>query len=170
MKLIKPDKKYEKSWKKAVVEFKNDSKTIKLWEVLGSPDNLEEIIHKAKLHSRGKELPDGWVPYDIFWLVDGEEIIGITSVRHELNDFLKKFGGHIGYEIVPSKRELGHGNRILRLSLEKLKSIGVNKVLVTSFDKNIASWKIIEKKGGKLENKIQGENEKDITRRYWVEF
>lgn len=170
MKLVKPTKKYGVGWKRAVEELKNDSESIKLWEVLGDPDDLDLIIKTARLHSQGKNLPSGWVPYDIYWLVEGEEVIGIVSIRHKLNDDLELRGGNIGYEIVPSKRGKGHGNKILELSLRKVKELGFKKVLATSFENNIASWKIIEKNGGKLENKIKAEGENDVTRRYWIDL
>ena len=100
LRLVKPTKKYEKSWREAVEEFRKDSKTIKLWEVLGNPDDLDGIIRNARLHSQDKNLPKGWVPYDLLWLVDGDEIVGIASIRHKLNSFLLKVGGHIGYDLL----------------------------------------------------------------------
>ena len=170
MRLIKPTKKYGVSWRGAAAEFINDHKSIKLWEVLGDPDDLDLIIKTARLHSQGKNLPVDWVPYDIYWLVDGGEFIGIASVRHKLNADLELRGGHIGYEIVASKRGKGYGNKILELSLQKAKELGLAKVLVTSFENNIASWKVIEKNGGKLENKIKAGGENDLTRRYWIDL
>jgi predicted acetyltransferase len=136
MKLVKPTKKYGAGWKRAVEELKNDSESIKLWEVLGDPDDLDLIIKTARLHSQGKNLPTGWVPYDIYWLVEGEGVVGFVSIRHKLNDDLELRGGNIGYEIVPSKRGKGHGNKILELSLRKVKELGFKKVLATSLENN----------------------------------
>jgi len=168
MELVRPVKIYEASWKKAVAEFRKDSKSIKLWEVLGDPDDLDKCISAAENHSQGKELPLEWVPYDLYWLVDGGEIVGVASVRHRLNDFLLREGGHTGYEIIPSKRGAGYGSKILELSLAKAKDLGLRRVLVSSFEDNIASRKIIEKNGGVLENKIK--TEEGITRRYWIDL
>jgi len=168
MRLVKPTKKYEKSWRAAVAELRKDAKTIKLWEVLGDPDDLDGMIHNDRLHSQGKNLPAGWVPYDLLWLINDGEIVGIASIRHRLSPFLLKSGGNIGYEIVPSKRGRGYANKILQLSLGKFKKMGIGKVLVTAFESNVASWKAIEKNGGKLENKIKIKNENGITRRYWI--
>ena len=170
LRLVKPTKKYEKSWREAVEEFRKDSKTIKLWEVLGNPDDLDGIIRNARLHSQDKNLPKGWVPYDLLWLVDGDEIVGIASIRHKLNPFLLEAGGHIGYEVKPSKRGCGYANKILQLSLKRFEKLGIEKILVTAFDNNVASWKAIEKNGGKLKNRVKVENEKDTTRRYWIKL
>lgn len=170
LRLVKPTKKYEKSWREAVAEFRKDTKSIKLWEVLGNPDDLDGIIRNARLHSQGRNLPAGWVPYDLLWMIDGDEIVGITSIRHELNSFLFKAGGHIGYEIKPSKRGCGYANKILQLSLKKFEKLGIGEILVTAFENNVASWKAIERNGGKLKNKVKIENEKDATRRYWIKL
>jgi len=166
MELVKPTKKYEGSWHRVLEEFRHDEKTIKLWAVLGNPDDLDKCIAAAENYSRGIGLPADWVPYDLCWLVDDGEIIGLASIRHKLNEFLKREGGHIGYEIVPSKRGKGYGNKILELSLGKARDLGLKKVLVACDDSNTASWKIMEKNGGKLNDKIK--TERRITRRYWI--
>lgn len=169
MELISPTEEYEASWHRAVGEFRNSGQaTIKLWEVLGDPNDLEGCVRAAQNHARGVGLPPDWVPYNIYWLVDGGEIVGIVSIRRKLNDFLLREGGHIGYEIVPSKRKLGHGNKLLELVLEKAKGLGLEKVLITSLEDNIASQKIIEKCGGKIENKIEASD--GLTRRYWIDL
>lgn len=168
MELIRPSKKYEKSWLQAIEEFRRDPKTIKLWEASGDINNIDDLARDAELRSKGEKLPPGWVPYDLYWAIDKNEFVGIVSIRHELNDYLKQFGGHIGAEVVPSKRRLGYGQKILELSLQKARELGLGKVLVTSFENNIASWKIIEKNGGKLEDKIKAAGESDVTRRYWI--
>lgn len=139
MELVRPTKKYEKSWREAVAEFRKDTKSIKLWEVLGNPDDLDGIIRNARLHSQGKNLPAGWVPYDLLWMIDGDEIVGIASIRHELNSFLFKAGGHIGYEVKPSKRGCGYANKILQLSLKRFEKLGIGEILVTAFENNVAS-------------------------------
>jgi len=168
MELVSPTKEYEASWRRIVEEFRHDDKTIKLWEVLGDPDDLDGCVLMAEKHAQGMELPADWVPYNIFWLVDGVEIVGIVSLRHKLNDFLAREGGHIGYEIVPSQRGKGYGNKILELSLRKAKEMGFTRILIASDDDNVASWKIMEKNGGKSAGKI--ETERRITRRYWIDL
>ncbi|WP_243158321.1 GNAT family N-acetyltransferase [Clostridium perfringens] len=33
------------------------------------------------------------------------KIVGIIDIRHFLNDYLEKFGGHIGYSVRKSERQ-----------------------------------------------------------------
>src|SRR3989344_8456793 len=87
------------------------------------------------------------------------QYIGRLSIRHKLNDHLLKIGGHIGYDIRPSKRSRGYGTAILRLGLPKAKELRIERALLTCNENNIASLKIIEKAGGVLESKVQNPGE-----------
>ena len=57
--------------------------------------------------------------------------------------------------IRPSKRNQGYGKKILQLALLKAKALGINKVLITCDETNIASKKIIEASDGVFENSIE---------------
>lgn len=85
--------------------------------------------------------------------VDGE-VIGRVSVRHELNDFLRREGGHIGYGVRPAHRRRGYATAILRRSLTLLAAEGVAEALVTCDDDNLASAVVIERCGGQLRDTI----------------
>jgi len=64
---------------------------------------------------------------------------------------------------------MGYGGKTLELGLLEAKKLGLDKVLLTCDDNNIASWKMIEKNGGVLEDKIDNIKDKNkIVRRYWI--
>jgi len=108
------------------------------------------------------------VPGTQFWIIDdNEEYCGRVSLRHCLNDTLRKFAGNIGYDIRPSKRRNHYATIALGLCLIKAKEIGLDKVLLTCDDDNVASIKTIEKNGGVLQDKIK-QDSGIITRRYWI--
>jgi predicted acetyltransferase len=48
----------------------------------------------------------------------GSTIVGRVSIKHSLNDFLERFGGQIGYVVVPEFRQRGNATRMLRLSVQ----------------------------------------------------
>lgn len=98
----------------------------------------------------------------------GNVIIGRLAIRHRLNDFLLKVGGHIGYGVLPPFRKNGYAKRMLSLSLPIAKELGIVKALVTCDDNNIGSIKTIEANGGKLENKVSVGTDKPLKRRYWI--
>jgi predicted acetyltransferase len=98
--------------------------------------------------------------------VADSEIVGRISIRHELNDFLFNFGGHIGYMVRPLHRRQGHATEMLRQALEIAGSLGLKKVLLTCNDDNAGSIAVIESQGGVLENVVD-ETGKALCR-YWI--
>ena len=119
----------------------------------------------ASLQS-GVNVPASWVPSTFLVAeVDGQ-IVGRVSIRHRLNEYLETRGGHIGYGVRPAFRGRGHATEILDRALKIVRELGVNRVLVTCDDANVASSKVIERAGGVLENIFQADDEK--IRRYWI--
>lgn len=108
-----------------------------------------------------------FVKHTTFWLINHcNKLVGITNIRHELNDHLKVAGGHIGFGIRPSYRGRGFGNIILKLALVEAKKLGITDVLVTCDQDNLGSIKVIENNRGKTK-------EEDIFEgtpiyRFWI--
>jgi predicted acetyltransferase len=98
----------------------------------------------------------------------GGQIVGRTSIRHELNEFLARFGGHIGYGVLDAHRRRGHATEILRQSLVIARARGVDRVLVTCDDDNVGSATVIERCGGVFESVVEGLDGIPI-RRYWID-
>ena len=115
-----------------------------------------------------KNLQNGLVASTMYWIVDNREIIGRVDVRHTLNEFLMKFGGHIGYYIKPSKRRMGYGKKSLKFALDKANKIGIKEALVICEENNIGSQNIIESCGGVLENIVVQEKDKPLKKRFWI--
>jgi predicted acetyltransferase len=99
--------------------------------------------------------------------VDGE-LVGRSSIRHELNDFLRHEGGHIGFAVRPAHRRRGYATEILRQSLLVARSAGIDRVLVTCEADNAGSAAVIERCGGELENVVVNSAGRPM-RRYWID-
>ena len=94
-------------------------------------------------------------------------LAGRVSVRHEFNDFLAAYGGHIGYCVRPRFRRRGLATEILGQALIIARAHGVDRVLVTCDEDNLASAKVIESHGGVLEDR-RLDPDGVLKRRYWI--
>lgn len=86
-------------------------------------------------------------------LRDGNEYVGFIQIRLKLShskEVPPAFASHIYYEIEPSKQGRGYGREILKLGLEEARMLGLPEVIITCFEDNLASRKIIEANGGVL--------------------
>jgi predicted acetyltransferase len=119
--------------------------------------------------SLGENLQPGRVRALYFVANVNGRIVGRTSIRLDLNDWLFKYGGHIGYAVRPADRRKGYANLILSQSLMILKTHGIDRALLTCDDLNLASQRTIEKNRGVLEDKVEREAGK-LTRRYWIDL
>ncbi len=165
--LTEPAERYQASYLEALQEFQAEGRHLEpsLEEI--AADFARFVQHLRELADRTKLKP-GWVPGSDFWLIDGSDYIGRLSLRHELNEQLLQMGGHIGYEIRPSRRRQGYGKLILKYGLEQAKAFGLERVLLTCDEDNLGSRKIIESQGGKLENIIEVERWPVPVCCYWI--
>ncbi len=140
-----------------------------------NPDTFQEwkdtIFTKYEELRRGENLPEGFVPESVFWLVNDTEFLGAGSIRHRLTEKLEKFGGHIGYGINPNHWRKGYGTYQLELLLEEAKKLEIPRVLLTCDTENAASWRVMEKNGAVLQDvtEILVNDKPRVTRRYWIE-
>ena len=118
---------------------------------------------------RGEHLQADMVPATFLFAFAGPRIVGRVSIRHALNPYLERFGGHIGYAVVPAYRRQGYATAILRQALQIARQkLGLTRVLVTCDDDNVGSIKTIEKNGGILESIVAGPEVDKPKRRYWI--
>lgn len=131
-------------------------------------DNYEDWLKKVMQESTGQNLAPDRVPASTYIMInkDNNKVVGIVNIRHQLNEYLLNYAGHIGYSIRPSERQKGLGTLQLKLALEISKSLGIQKVLITCDTENEGSAKVIENCQGQLENIVP--NGEFSTKRYWL--
>ena len=128
---------------------------------------FDEYVRQVERRSRGEDLLPRWVP-NTFLVADVDGVIvGRSSIRHELNEFLAYEGGHVGYGVLRAHRRRGYATEILRQSVERAHDLGIELVLVTCDDDNLGSATVIERCGGVFDGHIVGEAGTKM-RRYWI--
>ncbi len=159
----------EVAFRAAVAEFARVNPDWEFAFSFNDSTDFAEYVVRLRRARRGEGLPDGWVRNSFLIASVGDAIVGRVSLRHELNDFLREIGGHIGFGVVPSWRRRGCGTEMLRQTLPMAAALGIDRVLVTCDDDNAGSATIIERCGGRLEDKCP-RDDGGITRRYWIEL
>ena len=128
-----------------------------------TPQQFRHALSGADKMSRGLFLQPQFVAQTTYWLMLDEKPLGLGKLRHALNASLRERGGHIGYAIRPSERGRGYGRAILRLLVEEARYRGMEAVLLTCWEENEPSRRVIESNLGML-HEI-----KDGICKYWIQ-
>lgn len=168
--LIKPNRMY----KKQILDYKNEFLTnhdsMDGTSFLNEYANIDNWLKFLEINSEKSTVMDGLVLATEFLAVrvtDGY-LVGMVHIRHTLNDFLYRIGGHIGYSVRRSQWNKGYGKQILKQALVYCQELNLEKVLVTCINTNVASSKVIQFNGGILENEVFDETANRYVQRYWI--
>ena len=167
IKLIVPNEDYLGSYKEAYEEYLENKISTYSFTDTSSCD----VLDKFDRYRNERDLRPDRVGADYYWLADDERklFIGEVTIRHRLNDALRKCGGHIGYGVRYSEWNRGYGTMMLALALEKAKEMRISPVLITCSDDNLASARVIEKNGFVLWDRIPVETDgKEVLHRRYL--
>ena len=123
------------------------------WNGVSREDFEQEALPQMIAHSKGENLPEGYVPQTILFLWDDNEIVGQFHIRHYLCESLRVGAGHIGYFIKKEFRGRGYGKEGLRLTLQIAKTIVPEDEIYLRVNRdNSASLKVMLANGGYIEH------------------
>jgi predicted acetyltransferase len=167
--LIEPTPDLRDSWLESNAEWGGAHQDgTGLWEAddVSTAEGFAAWTKRLREASHDVTTPDR-VPATYWWIVDGPTYLGAITLRHELNQKLLDGGGHIGYGIRPSARGRGLATWALGQVLDRARDRGIDRVLITCDDDNVASARTIERNGGVLED-VRDTWVSRATRRYWI--
>ncbi|MBO5756770.1 MAG: GNAT family N-acetyltransferase [Clostridia bacterium] len=170
--LLRPTAEYAKQIMECKKEYLAAGSSMDGCGSMRRTDDPMEYIEKCALEENPETCPDSLVPATQFMLVRkaDNKVLGFLQVRHEFNDYLSKYGGHIGYSVRPSERRKGYAKAMLKMALPYCREIGLDRVLITCTDGNIGSEKTILANGGVYESTVHEPNEDEDLKRFWIEL
>ena len=168
--LVQPCRQYMESFQAAILEYMAFRVEDFAYPKLDRRRDVRAYFKNLENFRKGK-VAAHLVPSSAFWLVDGKNYLGSGDVRHRLNDKLRRLGGNIGYSIRPAAWRQGLGSLQLSLLLKEAKKLEIKKPIITCYDDNVASAKVIEKNGGVLIEFVKNDYKGSprLTRIYEVE-
>ena len=92
---------------------------------------------------------DELLPFYYYDICVGDTHIGKISIRIG-NNYHSYYNGHIGYEIDKVYRGNNYSYKACKLVFQVAKAHGMNELIITCDESNIASYKTIEKLGSEL--------------------
>jgi predicted acetyltransferase len=117
-----------------------------------SYEEYKNWLKREDDYSRGKNLPEGWVPCTTYFLYIDDAPVGYGRIRHYSNESLEKIKGvgNFGYGIAQKYRGSGYGNILFSELLKKCKDFGYTEIKLFPYKNNAATLKIMMKNGGKI--------------------
>jgi predicted acetyltransferase len=131
-----------------------------------SRENYKEHLRVWEEHRKG--IGTNGVFNNFCWIIDNNKIIGLCTfnINPEVDEKFRMYGGHISYSIHPKYRNQGYGTIACHLLIKKCLEFGIEEVMITCYDWNSPSKKVIENNFGILKDKIENKNE--INCRYLI--
>jgi predicted acetyltransferase len=167
--LVRPSPSLRESYQGLVHEFTSLGEELVPFTLSFPSDDFPSFLQKLEDCSKGIGIPVGFVAHSTFWLIrNGNQVVGVSNIRHKLTNALLREGGNIGYGIRPSERRKGYAKAILQMSMIRAADLGLSRVLVTCAKSNVASARTILHNGGILDSEEFLQDQGEVEQRYWI--
>lgn len=132
--LMKPSTTYFKQIWEYRSEFLAQGDALHGCSGLDKVKTVDEWLANLEKNSCEETVTEGLVPATTYLAIGKTDhrLVGMINIRHRLNDFLFKSGGHIGYSVRPTERRKGYATEMVRLALKECcEALALSRVLIT---------------------------------------
>ena len=164
--LVRPIEKYENSYRAYIAELGDEERYP--FPMDFDHRDFPSLLHRLSDFENGRNLPEGFVPSSTYWLVEHGELVGVSNLRHFLNEIIFNAGGHIGMGIRPQARGRGLGDLLLSLTIAEARKRGIAELHIHCHKHNEASARMIMANGGVLVSEISDGKSADLIQRYLI--
>ncbi len=164
--LVRPSAMYERSYADYIRELGDEERYP--FPLDYAHDDFPALLRRLDDLERGLNVPEGFVRSSTYWLVQGDELVGVSSLRHTLNERIRHMGGHIGLGIRPSRRGRGLGSLLLGMTIAEARQRGITPIHIHCHKHNAASARMIVSNGGVLESEVPEPGSEHVVQRYAV--
>lgn len=128
-------------------------------------ENFSAFLAKCQQNEVDTGNPDWATSTNFYYFLDGE-IVARIGCRWELKGELARVGGHIGYVTRTDYRGRGIMAELVTFALNEYAKRGIEEVLITAREDNVASRRTIEH----FESRLDGyaDDKGHCYARYWV--
>lgn len=172
MKLIEPTMEYDAQIQAYRNEFLKAEGSMDGCGSLRRFEKTQDWIDQVEALKNPDTVPENLVQSTQYIYVreSDNKIVGVIQIRHTLNEFLEKYGGHIGYSVAPSERRKGYATQMLKAVLPECKRLGIDRVMISCVEGNEGSKRTILKNGGVYESTVFEPGEGVYLERHWIDL
>ena len=170
MKLVEPSMEYDAQIQACRKEFLDFGGSMDGSTSLRQYEKTQDWLDHLEMRQHPETLPPGrTVSRQYLYIREKDsKVVGLINIRPQFNEYLEKFGGHIGYSVAPSERRKGYATGRLEAALPICRSLGLDKVLITCIRGNEGSKRTILNNGGVYESTVYEPDEQVWLERYWI--
>jgi predicted acetyltransferase len=107
----------------------------------------------------------GWAPAEFYDIVAGGEVVGTIQLRLGNTEYMRLYGGHVGYNVEPEHRGHGYASQALTALVPIARDHGFDEIWITVRPDNTASCRTLEKAGASFEGTLAVPADSDLYAR-----